>query len=385
MKPSIHQILTQYMFEADDETTVVQKVTDLVASQGEIALQTFFKLIANIEIPLDQCGSHWEKCQQHHKDLTQILNRKVALVTTLCDYLQNSTDLLPHPCLIDASTFKNLIDETIHDQLTGLYNRTYFDEAFIQQTALAKRFQQDLSILFLDLDNFKNINDTYGHLAGDVVLKEVAAIIATEKRESDIAARFGGEEFVLILAYTDNLSAFTFAERLREKIAAIEINHAGNRISVTTSGGIASYPMNTVSPQELLEMADSAVYLAKGAGRNRISQYKKEKRRYVRVSISQPIRVKELDFENSNIYNGTSKNICVGGILFENSGPLELGTLIKIQVSVQSSADPVFLIGNVVRVEQFDDGKYDIGVTTSFKELDKIATNEVVEILKNEP
>ncbi len=378
---NLQQLLAEYIFQTDNDEIVVEKINELVAREGEAVLQTFFKLLANIEIPLKTCTSHWINCQLHQAKLSKILDRKVALTTALCDYLQSSTDLMPHPCLIDASTYDHIIHETIHDKLTDLYNRPYFDEAYVQQSALAARFKHDLALLFLDLDNFKLINDTHGHLAGDTVLKAVAETIAEEKRESDIAARFGGEEFVLILTHTDNLSAYIFAERLRKKIESLKIPYLDEKLSITTSGGIASFPLNTTSPEELLQMADSAVYLAKGEGKNRISQYKEEKRRYLRVNISQPILAKELDFENSTIHNGVSKNISVGGLLFENPEQLNLGTLITLQVSVKNS-EPVIIIGKVVRIEQFDDDKYDIGVTTSFKELDKIATNEVSEILK---
>lgn len=381
MNPNLQQLLSEYIFQTDDNELVVKKVNDLVASEGEIVLQIFFKMLANIEISLDRCASHWLNYQLHHAELSKLLDRKVAHTTALCDYLQTATDLMPHPCLIDASTYSHIINETIHDKLTGLYNRPYFDETFVQQSALALRFQHDLAILFLDLDNFKLINDTYGHLAGDAVLKAVAKTISKEKRESDIAARFGGEEFVLILTHTDNLSAYVFGERLRKSIESLEIPYLDDKLTITASGGIASYPLNSTSPQELLRMADSAVYLAKGEGRNRISQYKEEKRRYLRVKISQPILAKELDFENTTIHTGLSKNISVGGLLFENPEELALGTLITLQIAVKH-AEPVIIIGKVVRIEQFDDGKYDIGVTTSFKELDKIATNEVSEILK---
>jgi diguanylate cyclase (GGDEF)-like protein len=384
MNFSLHQQLSQWLFETGNEAEVIDKINNLCATDGEVVLQTFFKLIANINVPLPACSHHWAKCLEHQEKISRVLGRKVALATTLCDYLQTSTDLLPHACLIDVSTYNHIVHETIHDKLTGLYNRPYFDEAFVQQTSLACRYQHDLTVLFLDLDNFKTVNDTYGHLAGDLVLQKVSETILREKRDSDIAARFGGEEFVLLLTHTDNLSAYALGERLRRAIAAQEITYQGEHIPVTVSGGIASYPLNSTSPDELLKMADSAVYLAKGEGRNRICQYKEEKRRYLRVKISQPILAKELDFEKSVIHSGTSKNISVGGLLFENPEELALGTLVTLQISV-NNAEPLIIIGKVVRIEQFEDGRFDIGVTTSFKELDKIATNEVAEILKKDP
>ena len=225
------------------------------------------------------------------------------------------------------------------------------------------------------------MNDTYGHLAGDAALTEIAAVILKEKRDSDIAARFGGEEFVLLMTHTDNVSAFIFAERLRKQIELLAITYRDQVIKLTVSGGIASFPFNSEDPKQLLQMADSAVYLAKGAGKNTISLFKEEKRRYLRIKIHQPVLAKELDFNNSTTFTGISKDICIGGILFENNAPLPLGALIKVRVPVNGGA-PVMLIGTVVRVEDFENGRYDIGMTTSFKEMDKIANNEIAGILR---
>lgn len=384
MEPSLNNIVLNIMAEAGHDDSLAKEINRLHDKDGDIVLHHFFKLLANIEIPLEDCHSHWISVQKHRKELSNTLSRTVDFTTAVCDYLQRSTHFLKHPRLIDATTFETIVKETIHDQLTGLFNRSYFDEAYGQQVSLAKRYENDLSILFLDLDNFKEVNDTYGHLAGDEVLRSVAALIVKEKRESDIAARYGGEEFVLILTQTDNLSGFTFAERLRKKIEKLEITYRNEVISITTSGGIASYPNNTESPGKILQMADSAAYLAKGAGKNKICQYKDEKRRYLRVNITQPIQAKELDFKDSPTFAGTSKNICVGGILFENPEPIPLGSLITLQVPRQNK-EPVILIGTVVRMEELEINKFDIGITTSFKELDKIVTEEVGEILRNEP
>ena len=185
---------------------------------------------------------------------------------------------------------------------------------------------------------------------------------------------------MLLLTHTDNVSAYVFAERLRRRIESLEFRYQDQLIRLTASGGIASFPLHSQDPAKLLQMADSAVYLAKGAGKNRIAHFKEEKRRYLRVKIQQPVLAKELDFHNSETYTGMSKDICVGGILFENSAPLPLGALITVKVPVTGS-DPIILLGNVVRVEEFDSGRFDIGMTTSFKKMDKIANAEIASIL----
>ncbi len=371
------------MLESKNDDSFIKKVNKLYTTSGVEVLRTVFTLLAGIDIPPGKCTLHWEKTQMHRQKLSELLGRNVDITTALCDYLQSATRFLNHPRLIEASQYENVIHESINDKLTGLFNRPYFDEAFNLQVALAKRYQEDFTILFLDIDNFKEVNDTYGHLAGDAALRETAAVILAEKRDSDIAARFGGEEFVLLMTHTDNVSAFIFAERLRKQIENLEISYLGQILKLTVSGGIASFPFNSEDPKQLLQMADSAVYLAKGAGKNTISLYKEEKRRYLRVKINQPVLAKELDFNNSSTFSGISKDICIGGILFENNAPLPLGALIKVKIPVKEGA-PLILIGTVVRVESYDNDRYDIGMTTSFKEMDKIANHEIAGILRLE-
>jgi diguanylate cyclase (GGDEF)-like protein len=375
--------LLGYLLETDSDDTFANKVHQLRTLKGNAVYPALFKLLAGIDIPAEKSEEHWEKALEHRRTMMRQLGRNIDITTALSDYLQLATNFLHHPRLIEAGFYENVVHETVHDKLTGLFNRPYFDEAYSRQVALAKRYRDDFAILFLDIDNFKDINDIYGHAAGDEALRRIGEIINREKRDSDIAARYGGEEFVLLLTHTDNVSGFIFAERLRLAIENHKVYYNDQHLKLTVSGGIASFPFNSPKPEQLLEMADNAVYLSKGAGKNRISHFKKEKRRYLRVKIHQPILAKELDFNNSETFAGTSKDICIGGILFENDSPLPLGALIKVKVPV-SEGPPVLLIGTVVRVEAHENGQYDIGMTTSFKEMDKIANNEIGSMLRGE-
>jgi diguanylate cyclase (GGDEF)-like protein len=382
MDQTLKKTLLGYILDTDSDETFLKRVNELRTSEGVAVYHTLFQLLAGIDIPQEKSDEHWEKALKHRQDMIQLLGRNVDTTTALSDYLQTFTNFLNKPRLIEASFYENIFHDTIHDKLTGLFNRPYFDEAYNQQISLAKRYHNDFAVLFLDIDNFKEVNDTYGHLAGDEALKQISKIICTQKRDSDVAARYGGEEFVLLLTHTDNISGYIFAERLRQTIENLKVYYHDQCIKLTISGGIASFPFNTSNPEQLLQMADNAVYLSKGAGKNRISHFKKEKRRYLRVKIHQPILAKELDFNNSQTFAGTSKDICVGGILFENDSPFPLGALIKVKVPV-SDGPPVMLIGTVVRVESHENGRYDIGMTTSFKEMDKIANTEIGSILRS--
>ncbi|MHB8880108.1 MAG: diguanylate cyclase [Thermodesulfovibrionales bacterium] len=156
----------------------------------------------------------------------------------------------------------------ITDALTGLYNRRKFQDTLSGEFERAKRYKTPFSLIMLDIDLFKRINDNYGHSAGDAVLKEVSALITKSVREIDTASRFGGEEFMIILPNTDVPSAMVVAERMRESIAAFNFPEIAGRI--TASLGIAGMPDENVRNEDkLIRCADIALYRAKQNGRNR--------------------------------------------------------------------------------------------------------------------
>jgi diguanylate cyclase (GGDEF)-like protein len=382
MREFLNNRLLQYRLDAPDDEAFLNNVNTLHIQFGTEALVAFFDFSAGITLETKDVERHWNKFQQHWTALAKTLNRKVSITTAMCDYLSTTSDLISHPKLIEALRYETVFYNTTHDKLTGLYNRHYFDGIFSQQVAMARRYKDNLSILFLDIDNFKDINDTYGHAAGDEVLRNVAEILNACKRDSDIVARFGGEEFILLMSRTDNVSAMIVGERLRKRIEETLTIYQEHQIRQTISGGIASYPHHSNNTEELLQMADSALYQAKGAGKNLISAFKSEKRRYLRVQFSQPILAKELAFKNSQTYEAKSNDICVGGLLFENPTEIPVGALITVQVHVDSGP-PVLLIGNVVRVTRNGTESYDIGMTTSFKTMDQIVHRRIANILHN--
>lgn len=156
------------------------------------------------------------------------------------------------------------------DQLTGAYNRRGFERMMVPVFSTAQRNQRSLSLLILDLDHFKNVNDYFGHAAGDEVLKQIAHVLRTEIRQGDLLARWGGEEFVILLPETALGDAVTFAQRLRERCAGRVVQHEQDQIQCTVSIGIAALGGDTESFEELLQEADSYLYEAKAAGRNRV-------------------------------------------------------------------------------------------------------------------
>lgn len=170
---------------------------------------------------------------------------------------------------------------SISDSLTGLSNRRFFDETLEVEWRASQRGNYELSLIFLDIDSFKPYNDNYGHQAGDMCLREIGTIILeTIKRPRDLAARYGGEEFVVLLPKTSRHDAVRIAEKIRESVEWLAIEHNYSKVSeyVTVSIGVATMsPSQEFKPSELLKLADAGMYEAKENGRNRVCFYEGEK------------------------------------------------------------------------------------------------------------
>ncbi|MDI6715357.1 MAG: diguanylate cyclase [Actinomycetota bacterium] len=162
-----------------------------------------------------------------------------------------------------------LRETAVTDGLTGLANHKSFNERLAIEFNRAKRYGSELSLMMIDADRFKEINDSYGHITGDAVLKALAAILKGNIRQSDLAARYGGDEFALILPETNAEQAFKVGEKLRRKVEASPIQFSDNTIQLTLSIGVSSFSSEMNEPLDLIKKADEALYMAKEAGRNR--------------------------------------------------------------------------------------------------------------------
>lgn len=160
-----------------------------------------------------------------------------------------------------------------HDALTNLYNRRAFAERLDIEIARAGRYARDLALVLVDIDHFKRVNDSYGHPAGDVVLRWLARTIQTQVRQPDWVARYGGEEFTVVLTETNERGAAYVGERLCQAVAGGRIALPGDEISITVSAGVASYPQHASDATSLVGRADAALYRAKETGRNRVYRF----------------------------------------------------------------------------------------------------------------
>lgn len=179
--------------------------------------------------------------------------------------------------LMDELKEKNILLEklAVTDELTGLFNRRHFFDSLKEQLALGLRHNFKIACMLMDIDHFKAINDTWGHIAGDDVLRKIGGLLASCKREGELLSRFGGEEFILCLFNTDSENALLAAERFRNLIKSYDFSSVYYpALKVTVSIGLAIYPQGAIiSIDELIKAADRALYASKVEGRDRVSLY----------------------------------------------------------------------------------------------------------------
>jgi diguanylate cyclase (GGDEF)-like protein len=189
----------------------------------------------------------------------------VKIGRSIFKYLRNN---------VEAKYHEEIYRLTTTDGLTGIYNKRYFLETLEREMGRCLRYDRPLSLVMIDIDFFKQVNDTHGHLAGDTVLSQLAALIAAKVRKEDIFARYGGEEFALILPEVPNDGAVQLAEKLRALVEATPMTFDGTPIRITISLGLASLPKNEITVADFVQSADDFLYQAKESGRNRVCYLK---------------------------------------------------------------------------------------------------------------
>ena len=166
------------------------------------------------------------------------------------------------------------MEMSMKDGLTGVFNHALLIDLFKKEYAKCERLNQSISFVMLDIDYFKTINDTYGHVAGDVILQELSALLTASIRMSDIVGRYGGEEFGIVFPNIDKSVIVKICERIRRKIEAYTFIADGHEINATVSIGIChKKPREYISYSQMIKMADDALYKAKRHGRNRVELY----------------------------------------------------------------------------------------------------------------
>jgi diguanylate cyclase (GGDEF)-like protein len=247
------------------EELIVEK---LRAERGENLFSDMLYALTHKAFPSRQAKIVWEEIDAHRQKLKQQLSRDPGITVAAHDYLSNRSGLLKNVTLIEDAKLSSLADVATHDGLTGLMDKATFTRRAKEELERQHRYGGFLSLLLLDIDHFKKLNDTFGHADGDIVLQQVAEIVRAQARTTDITGRIGGEEFGVLLIGVNQGEGLIFAERLRQ---SIENRFKNTPYKLTISAGLAESPQEDhLSADAFFRLADAELYRAKDAGRNRV-------------------------------------------------------------------------------------------------------------------
>ncbi len=377
MKPIRNDILKCLEeYDPDNEKELLVALNHIVDKKGKQVYAIIFEVLANLDLNYQEAEEYWHRIIDHCRHMSKSLRRRVSIRTAMIDYLSTVDKTLKNPKIVEINHFEKTAMQSKYDSLTGLLNRHHFEELFFKEVSRAERHNLDLSVLFFDLDDFKRINDYYGHIAGDEALKQVAQIILEEKRDEDIAARYGGEELVIILPDTGKVNTLVVGERIRERVEALRLKHHGVEIKLTLSGGLASFPFDATDAANLLNDADTALRRAKAAGKNTISLFSADKRRFARRPFKNKLVVKEVAFDGADVDVVAGKNISINGMRLLTKQSLNVGTKLQLHIPLKEDEPPYLIVGSVKRVKPTNANHYEIGV--SFLEVDTPTRNELL-------
>ncbi len=248
----------------DEEKKIYKKI--IKEAGDELYVKILF-FITHHTFQKSEAKKLWEEILKHKYELSEAVHRNVEIIVATLDYLTHIKKKIQNPKLIGESFIGRLVELSSSDGLTKLYNRSYLLEKMREELNRYKRYKTTFSLIMLDIDDFKNVNDIYGHLKGDKVLFELANILANSRRDLDICARYGGEEFAIILPHTNGNEAKVISERLREKIK----HFFKKDIKITVSIGISNCPKSGKVLKTLIKKADDALYESKRMGKDKVT------------------------------------------------------------------------------------------------------------------
>lgn len=252
----------------DRELTESEKtfIEDIKKTRGEKFYSELLYAVTHQFFPPPAAENLWNQILQHKYGMSFTMKRNIRIAVATLDYLSNLTGELHAPTVIDETRMTAIIELTIRDGLTKLFNHAACFQRIEMELRRFKRYGTIVSVLMIDIDDFKGINDRYGHIEGDKILAMLGMLFKQETRDSDICCRYGGEEFTVIQPSTDFREAGIHAERLRMKVEHSMPLHR----KVTVSIGVASCDKTACTSKALIEKADAALYKAKHEGKNRV-------------------------------------------------------------------------------------------------------------------
>lgn len=324
---------------------------EMEARYGDSIYPRVIYLLTRKQFSLEEARRHWRNILAHSRDMSQALGREVGVRTAMCDYFINVAHLVEEPLLVEGHTLRQKEASAFRDELTGLYNRRFFNSALHKQVAEARRYEQTFSLIMMDVDHFKGYNDRNGHLAGDRALAEVAGLLASTTRKVDYLVRFGGEEFAVILPRSSREEALIAAERYRQAVERHpfpgEETLPGGKLTICA--GVACFPIDARNALDLIHRADMALYAAKRQGRNRVAASGPERRRSPRVEYVAPVECRPA-WDKQDFFTGETRDISTVGVRLAASRPVERDQPLDLVIHAGEDGLVVKVQGRAVHV-----------------------------------
>lgn len=346
------------LLEAEAPSEQLQAELERYGAQGHPVHAWFLSILTNLDFTEPVALRHWERALGHREELRSALGRDPGIQVALFDYFVNLNRELKNPKVVEISIYERTQRSAVTDSLTGLFNHAYFFKALEREVKRAKRYGLHVSLVMLDLDDFKEVNDTRGHREGDRVLVKTAGLILECLRESDLGARYGGEEFAMVLPDTDRNGAHVVAERVRYRVE--QHFRRSKKLNVTISGGVACFPDDATNVEALLQRADEAMYSSKSQGKNLITLVAGERRRHRRIPARHAATV-----EGSAPGRGVrTKNLSQSGVRLCLREAVPVGSTLSLIIKPGRELPALGLQGEVVWVDPAggSEALYDVGL-----------------------
>lgn len=356
-----------------DGAELTAALDGLRESEDAPTFSLVLQLLAHVDLPEAQAERVVRDLLGHRERMREALGRDPGLRVSTIDYLSNVERLLDNPTIVESVHLERTERSAVTDALTGLGNRRHFSSCLSLEIRRSRRYGLRMSLLMLDLDEFKRLNDLHGHLFGDLMLQRLGRSLRTAVREADVASRYGGEEFAVILPETDRLGAYAVGERVRRCVEQdfAERAVAGRKVALTLSGGVAAYPEDARDAAGLIERADQALYLAKRCGKNRIGAHHAERRAAVRFPVKKSTRASISLLDGGEALPVNALNLSRVGALLELPEECAPSDSLELTLGARDATGrPRTWVrrGKVVRVEKRPAARSAVRVAVSFEE-----------------
>jgi diguanylate cyclase (GGDEF)-like protein len=351
-----HELLNVLAEDASNAERLAMRLDTITQESGVGAHAALLLILTHLPFGEDEARRHWQGILAHREQISSALGRDTGLRVAVLDYFMNINRRLVQPTLIDLEMFESMQTDAGSDPLTGLAGDRRFRAGLQTELRRARRYRQQAAVVVIDADDFFSVNERFGRLVGDRLLRELAILLNNNVRDIDVAARLGEDEMALLLPETGRNAALTVAERFRREVESYFATRecAGQPVDLTISAGVACYPEDAATAEALLSRAALALYHAKATGRNAVELDRPERRRFLRFDLD-PERFEVEVLAPAEGGQGHLRNYSRTGILFSSPEPLEVGEVIEIRLLDSAAAESggrLTLRGRVVRLEE---------------------------------